>query len=225
MRLLEKGPAEERVERGKLAVSLAAQAFRNDPADVFAWPLMRDALVAAGRVADAELVGWESIRRFPEDVQYRAQLATVLADHPGKAGEAESLLLETVDLFPAEPYARAQLATVLSDDLGRAEDARAVLKKAIGEGVTNGASRSLMMNLDQGRPLHGIRPPPAPAGEGRVLAMTDVRPDASRSWERILALRSALRQEGGSENRRTRLLLDFSASTLSSGSVASLMAA
>ena len=58
-----------------------------------------------------------------------------------------------------------------------------------------------------------------------MVAMTEVRPGAARSEKRILALRSALRQEGGSENRRARLLLDFSASTLSSGSVASLLAA
>ena len=168
MRLLEKGPAEERVERGNLAVSLAAQAFRHDPADVFAWSLMRDALVAAGRVADAELVGWESIRRFPEEVRYRTRLATVLADNAGKAGDAESLLRETVDLFPGEPYARAQLATVLSDDLGRTEDARAALEEAIEDGVANGFARGLMTKLDQGRPLRGYRPSPTAAGNDSV---------------------------------------------------------
>ena len=325
MRLIEKGPEDERVERGRLAVSLAAQAFRHDPSDVFAWSLMRDALVASGRVSDAELVGWESIRRFPEDVQYRTQLATVLADYSAKTEEAESLLRETVDLFPEEPYAFAQLATVLSDDLSRTEDARAVLGESIRKGVANATMRNLLTTLDQGRPLRSFhdlsvsvrddakqlhlpsgaarrllflfeagaanedairsflagqsydsyaiyvlerigrsdmafdtnfalqfekavrksepsslralisrkRPylekalveEAIAAGEGRVVAMTDLRHGTARSLERIRTLRSTLRQEGGREDRRTRLLRDFAASTLSSGSVVSLMAA
>lgn len=160
MRLLERAPDSERVERGRLAASLAAQALGHDPADVFAWSLMRDALAASGRIADAELVGWESIRRFPENVQWRTQLASMLAVHAGKADEAEALLRETVELFPCEPHARALLATVLSDDLGRREEAFEALREAIGSGVADDASRRLMRKHEQGFALRGegLRP-------------------------------------------------------------------
>ena len=84
MRLIENGPSSELAARGETAVRLASLAFDYDPANVFAWSLLRDALVAAGRSADAELVGWEPIRRFPEDPQRRTQLATVLAKSLGR---------------------------------------------------------------------------------------------------------------------------------------------
>lgn len=69
MRLLETGSETERAVRGRLAASLAAQALGRDQTNLFAWSLMRNALAASGRMADAELVGWETVRRFPENVR------------------------------------------------------------------------------------------------------------------------------------------------------------
>ena len=160
MRLLEKGPEGERGPRGSLAVSLAAQALGRDRTDVFAWSLMRDALAASGRLADAELVGWETIRRFPENIQWRTQLASMLATVAGKEQETESLLRETMELFPAEPHARALLATVLADDLRRRDEAREVLREAIEKGVADDATLGLAKKLERGRALRGtgIRP-------------------------------------------------------------------
>ena len=178
MRLLEKGPDSERAERGKLAASLAAQAFRHDPADVFGWSLMRDALAASGRLADAELVGWEAIRRFPENIRWRTQLAAMLAMHAGKAEEAEALLRETVELFPGETRARALLATVLSDDLHRVEEALEVLDEALGDGVADDATRRLSRKLGQGRALRGSgQRPRSVADDGSVL---ELPPGAAR---------------------------------------------
>ena len=354
MRLLEKGPEAERVERGKLAASLAAQAFRHDPSDVFAWSLMRDALAASGRIADAELVGWEAIRRFPENVRWRTQLASMLSMHAGKEEDAVALLRDTAGLFPGDPRVRSLLATVLSDDLHRAEEAREVLDEAIAEGIADDATRRLSRKLEQGRVLRGpgLRPRNAanetneldlPSGatrrqlflyetgaasedamrsflaemptdsytvyvanriglsgvplktnfalafedalrkadpsamqalfakarpldkvvveeainatidkvvvkealgatmeakafddadnvnvggadEGDIDENSDSRRDA-RGNERFLMLKRALRQQGGREDRRIRLLRDYAASSLSSGSVVSLLAA
>lgn len=321
MRLLENGPQTEKVERGALAVSLATLAFDYDPVNVFAWSLMRDALAAAGRIADAELVGWEAIRRFPEDLQWRTQLATVLTVYSGKAEEAAALLRETTALFPEEPYARNQLATVLADDLRRTADARDILNNAIADGVAGDVTRSLLQKLDQGRALRRARPQPtgvedastltlptamarrqlflfesglssedglraflsdAPqdsystyvseraglsdvpfkttfaiafedalekaepsalralvararpmeqaivqeavaVSEGRVVAFSEFFAGAERD-ERLQTLERTLRQQGGREDRRTVLLRDFAASTLST-SVVSLVAA
>lgn len=155
MRLLNNGAARERVERGKLAVSLAALAFEYDPDNAYAWSLMKKALVDAGRLADAELVGWEAIRRFPENHQWRTQLATILAESSNKPEEAEALLRETMALFPGDPYPRNQLATVLADDLNRADDARAILTGAIEDDAANDATQNLLDKLDRGQKLRG----------------------------------------------------------------------
>ena len=62
------------------------------------------------------------------------------------------------------------------------------------------------------------------ADEGDLGEFRLTRRDA-RGDERFLALKCVLRQPGGREDRRIRLLRDYAASTLSSGSVDSLLAA
>lgn len=161
MRLIKSGDDSERQARGLQAVSLARLAFEYDPVNVFAWSLMRDALACAGRVRDAELVGWEAIRRFPENEQWRTQLATVLAEHAGKPQEAAELLRETVLLFPANPFSRTQLATVLADDLGESALAEEALLAAISDGVSDDVAKRLLQKLKQKRRLRGDRHLPA----------------------------------------------------------------
>jgi tetratricopeptide (TPR) repeat protein len=157
MRLIHHGHESERRVRGARAVSLAALAFEYDPANVFAWSLMRDALVAAGRLADAQRVGWEAIRRFPEDEQWHTQLATVLAFEADKPDEAAALLRESIRLFPAHTYSWTQLATVLADGLDNSGAAREVLDDAVARGLSNEVTQSLLQKLDRGHPLHSRR--------------------------------------------------------------------
>lgn len=130
MRLLREADG-ERPARGGRATSLARLALQYAPANVYAWALWRDGLTAQGALDAAETVGWEAIRRFPEDSQRRTQLATLLSEKLGRAGEAERLLRDTVALFPLEVAARPQLATVLADFLDQPEAAKAVLTEAI----------------------------------------------------------------------------------------------
>ncbi|NVO13555.1 MAG: hypothetical protein HXX10_05905 [Rhodoplanes sp.] len=131
MRLIEKAPAGEREVRGEAAVRLAALAFAYSPTDAFAWSLLLRALTAAGRPADAEQVGWEAMRRFPENPQWRNQLATVLVDDFGRAEEAAALLRESTAQFPDDEHSRTQLATVLAEHLRRPEDAAEILRGAM----------------------------------------------------------------------------------------------
>ena len=98
--------ADDPVGRGQLAVQLARQALAWQPANVYAWALWRDALAARGAFDAAELVGWETIRRFPEDEQWRTQLALLLAGLPGRETDAEQLLRETTERFPDDVFAR-----------------------------------------------------------------------------------------------------------------------
>jgi len=157
MRLIERGPASELSVRGEAAVRLASLAFDYDPTNVFAWGLLLRGLGAADRWADAELVGWEAIRRFPEDPQRRTQLATVLAESLDRSEEAAALLRETVPLFPKNAFARNQLATVLADDLGRNNEALTVLETAQRDGAANEATATLLVKLKKGQRLRGKR--------------------------------------------------------------------
>ncbi len=123
-------PSNERQARGKKATALAKLALQYESANIYAWSLWGRGLTAQGALAAAETVGWEVIRRFPENPQWRNQLATLLSEHLGHADEAERLLRDTVALFPLEKAARSQLATILADFLEQPEAAKAVLTEA-----------------------------------------------------------------------------------------------
>ena len=130
MRLLRQKPA-ERAKRGVLAARLARQALDYAPANVYAWALWRDGLAAQGAVTAVETVGWEAVRRFPEDPQWRSQLATLLTKELGRSDEAERLLRETMGLFPVNAVVRAQLATLLAEESGRYDEAERRLRETI----------------------------------------------------------------------------------------------
>jgi tetratricopeptide (TPR) repeat protein len=142
---------------GELAFDLARTAFEYDPVNVYAWSLMRDALAAAGRVADAELVGWEAIRRFPENEQWRNQLATLLVSYSGEVDEAIALLRDSIITFPNDPYVYGQLATVLAGELQDVDGARAVLEDASRRGVKNEVISDIRRRLEVGRPFRSTR--------------------------------------------------------------------
>ncbi len=144
----------EKVQDGRCALSLAALALEYDPVNVYAWSHIRDALLASGRLADAELVGWEAIRRFPENCQWRSHLAAILAEHSNQVHQAEALLRDAMRIFPKDAPVRNQLATILADDLGRFKDAREILEDTI---ISDEATPILLRKLSQHRKLRRIK--------------------------------------------------------------------
>ncbi|WP_349369167.1 hypothetical protein [Salinarimonas sp.] len=161
MNLLRKDPGPERAARGAQAVALARLAFEYDPRNVYAWALLRDGLEHAGRLTAAERIGWEAIRRFPENPQWRTQLAKLLADTLDRPHEAAALLREARALFPYDPFIHNQLATILADDLGERAAAVQVLEDARAAGAANEATGDLRRKLANGRRLRGRRNPTA----------------------------------------------------------------
>jgi tetratricopeptide (TPR) repeat protein len=129
MRLLRGGDAPER--RAAKARELAQLALRFEGAHVYAWALWRDALAAEGHLEAAELVGWERIRRFPEDPQARTQLALLLTDRLGRPQEAKVLLRETMELFSDNAATRNQLALLLAEKLEKPQEADKLLRETI----------------------------------------------------------------------------------------------
>ncbi len=104
---------DDHIGRGQLAVQLARQALAWQPTNHYAWALWRDALAKQGAFKAAELVGWETIRRFPENVQWCNQLALLLGNLPGRIPDAELLLRESIERFPKDIVPRNQLAELL----------------------------------------------------------------------------------------------------------------
>ena len=127
MRLLEHGTADG-VERGLLAESLARLVLLHEPADQHAWGLRGDALAAAGRRDAAEALGWERLRRFPENPQWTGQLATLLAEGRGRPREAIALLDTGLALFPSHVTLRPHLGRLLADVADDTARARRLLE-------------------------------------------------------------------------------------------------
>lgn len=129
MRLL--GGGDEPTRRASKAAELARLALQFEPANVYAWALWRDALAAEGHLEAAELIGWETIRRFPENPQWRNQLALLLVGVFRRPEDAEELLKETIGLFPNAFVAQNQLALLLANQRGRSREAETLLWEAI----------------------------------------------------------------------------------------------
>jgi hypothetical protein len=129
MRLLEASSEEEQVERGRLAERLARDAVVWEPDDPIPWPLWRDALEAQGKLRVAELVGWDAIRRFPEDPQRRTQLAKLISKMPARRSDAERLLREAAERFPNDVATLNQLVQFLAHTREGFEEARILLSR------------------------------------------------------------------------------------------------
>jgi tetratricopeptide (TPR) repeat protein len=145
MRLIQHG-SDARAERAVAAQELAKEALQWEPYNVFAWSLWRDALAEAGAVEAAELVGWEFVRRVPDDPQTRIELADFLARRPDRRDEAEAVYRETIQRFPDDRYARTQLAELLIAT-DRLADAGAVIAEAIESKAFNEVTFAIQARL------------------------------------------------------------------------------
>ena len=134
------------VLRQRLAATLAREGLDWEPGDKALRTVWRDALEALGMLVEAELVGWDFVRREPDDPEPRNQLARLLADKLNRLPEAESLLRDTAERFPADPCTRAQLAGLLLDTR-RCDEAQGVLSAAFDAGAVAPASYAVMIRL------------------------------------------------------------------------------
>lgn len=145
MQLLRHG-ADARSERARLAQALAREVLQWEPRNRHAWSLWRDALVAEGALETAELVGWEFVRRVPDDPQPRDQLADLLAKQPGRRAEAEALFRETIRRFPEDAHTRTQLAELLIAE-GRLSEAEDVVADTIAARAANAVTYAIQVRL------------------------------------------------------------------------------
>jgi tetratricopeptide (TPR) repeat protein len=146
MRLIQHG-SDARAERARTAQELAKEALEWEPHDVFAWSLWRDALAEEGALEAAELVGWEFVRRVPDDPQPRTQLADFLANRLGRGDEAEAVYRETIQRFPGAVHARTQLADLIAKQPDRGREAEEVHRETIDRFPENAHARNQLAEL------------------------------------------------------------------------------
>ncbi|MDL1982705.1 MAG: tetratricopeptide repeat protein [Deltaproteobacteria bacterium] len=109
------------------ALELARTANRWQPSNYFSWSLLARALEKLYKDELAEIVYWEAMRRFPENVYFRNQLSGLLVrPRVGRHEVAEKLLWETMDRFPNDEVCRNALAELLAKS-GREKDAEDIL--------------------------------------------------------------------------------------------------
>ena len=143
-------PADHPQARARKAQALALEGLEWEPYNRHLWSLWRDALVAEGALDAAEQVGWEAIRRDPDHVDARNQLATLLAGTRGRPAEAEALLRDTIAAFPRDPVARTQLAELLIA-ADRIEDAETTVADAFAAEAENEVTYVLRARLESHR--------------------------------------------------------------------------
>jgi tetratricopeptide (TPR) repeat protein len=110
--------------------AMAREGLAWDDKNTYLWSLWANAFAFGHNLEAAELVYWESNRRFPRVPQLRNQLAFIISLGRERTGEAEALLREGVDLFPDDAHARVQLAGIFMKT-NRHVEAIPLLKEAI----------------------------------------------------------------------------------------------
>jgi tetratricopeptide (TPR) repeat protein len=114
-----------------IALRIVRRALQWDINDAHKWSLWHQALSLKGDRKSAEYIGWEAIRRFPENPVLRVQLSGFLADDSVRQAEAWSLIVETVNRFPDAEHAWTQLALLMKNMPGYKRDAEGLLSQAL----------------------------------------------------------------------------------------------
>jgi hypothetical protein len=138
--------AEAPIDRARLAESLAREALAWEPYDGFLSSVWHRALIAQGRLEAAEHIGWERLRRNPDQADGYNQLAHLLARLPQRRFEAEALQREAIERFPADVPARTQLAELLIAQ-DRADEANDVIADAFAAGAIDAVSFAIRARL------------------------------------------------------------------------------
>lgn len=129
------------------ALELARTANRWQPLNSYSWSHLAMALEELYKDELAEIVYWEAMRRFPENVYFRTQLSELLVSpRVGRQEVAEKLLRETMVRFPDNEVCRVALAELLAES-GREKDAEDILWKTMGDFPDKEACRNALAEL------------------------------------------------------------------------------
>lgn len=116
--------ADAREDRIRFAESLARETLNYRPFDVFSWSLWRDALAAGGAYESARDVGWEIIRRFPNNPVSRNELAELMISG-GETADALQLVRSSIEdeIFNPSSYTLLSRLEAARGDMAKARAA------------------------------------------------------------------------------------------------------
>jgi tetratricopeptide (TPR) repeat protein len=141
--LLRKMPDEPH-RRAYKVQELAREGLKWEPFSTHLWSLWVQALISDGSIGEAEILGWESIRRLPTEPMPRDLLALILARLPGRRDDAIALLRETITTIP-NPHSARHLASLLVQS--QYDEAIALLKDTVKQFPTDPKARRLLGSL------------------------------------------------------------------------------
>lgn len=149
--LLLKNSVDAHSERAHLAESLARKTLRHQPHNPIAWALWRDALFGGGAYDSSIALGWEIVRRFPNEPLVRNELAEILLALD-RSDDALTLLEDSlqVQVFNAVTY---MILSRIYANFGNEDAAREALSAGL---VMAPEMRELhlgLRNLNAGKPL------------------------------------------------------------------------
>jgi tetratricopeptide (TPR) repeat protein len=142
--------ADMREDRIRLAESLAREALNYRPFHVFAWSLWRDALAAGGAYESARDLGWEIIRRFPNNPVTRNELAELMI-LGGETADALQLVRSSIEDEVFNPASYGLLAR-LEAARGNMAKARAAASEALALEPANVRTSEMLERLISGTP-------------------------------------------------------------------------
>lgn len=141
-------------ERAQFAEDLARRVLRYQPRNPIAWGLWRDALFSRGAFDASIALGWETVRRFPNDPLMRNELAEILIAR-NQLDEALSVIKGAIDAGIPDHYTYAILTRLLAH---KGEIMAA--KRALDDGLEIAANDDALLRsrslLDNGKPLQLI---------------------------------------------------------------------
>lgn len=213
-RQLLRSSGDELAGRAAQARELARLALRFEPSNVFAWALWRDALAAEGHLEAAERIGWETIRQYPENPQWRTQLALLLADRLDRAQEAEALLRETMRLFSEDRrsmvVAHTQLAHVVGRQAARLKEAIDILDQALAIKPADEPAQHLKSHFEAGKTSRAAVPPTS-AMSAAVAGISDLPAElagAARLRRALFRVRTASPEAREAARREVETMLN-----------------
>lgn len=156
-------------EVARFAQNLARKTLRYQPRNPIAWGLWRDALFSGGAYDAAVALGWETVRRFPNNPFMRTELAEILI----ALDQTDTALALLEDAIVAQAF-NAVTYAILARLLANRGDIEAA-RTAIEDGLTIDSENAILTRwrsyLDDGKPL-----PLFATARKRVIDAVDVDP-------------------------------------------------
>lgn len=137
------------VEKSQFSEKLARRSLRHQPENPIAWGLWRDSLFARGAFKASVTMGWETIRRFPNNPFMRTELSEILIAL-GRPEEAFDILEDAIASNAISSFTYGMLAR-LSASKGDLDAARSAVDDGLEVDPDDRTLLNFLALLDEGK--------------------------------------------------------------------------